>query len=164
MSDLMQSARVFEASARLQSASKSLADLADGKHLDHPGREALEWAGKFLPRLDWSSDMPAERGIGGGLAVQATSARPTFYASLLRIRPQFEEAAVRTPKELVSFLKQLYQLLSSGGLAKDGENSLQPHLMPLGAILLHELSQGLLKQLGNNGLPRRHQVLVQGLR
>ena len=138
MLDLAQSARLFDASTRLQSASSAIEQIAGGAKVSGDADEMLKWVGEFMPSLDWNSAV----GMSGGLAVQATSARPTFYASLQKIGPQLSAAHIRTDKDVEGFLGQLWQFLQSGGQSHILDND----RLRLAANLLHEISQGLLSQ------------------
>lgn len=138
MHDLAQSARLFDASTRLQSASTALEQIATGVDRDHESDEALKWVGTFMPSMDWSSGVE----LCGGLAVQATSARPTFYASLQKIGPQLIEAQIETREDVHTFLATLWEFLQSGGHSP----SLDGNRLRVAANLLHEISQGLLSQ------------------
>jgi len=143
MADLEQSARLFEASARLQRASAALGRLAESTEqgLDERSTAALRWAGEFLTQVDL--DTPGGvADVSGALAVQATSARPTYYLSLAKLAPSMRQTGVQTREDMVQFLAALFELLRDGGRARP------PHLEPtkvrLGARLLGELSNGLL--------------------
>jgi hypothetical protein len=152
MSDLLQSSRLFEVSTRLQTASACLSRLAVGETPEPACEESLKWAGNFLGQVDWNSELEPGPRAGGNLAVQATTTRPTFYASVLKIAPDFVSAGVKTQDEIVVYLRSVYELLDSGGAKK---SSLSADRISLAARLLHVMSQSLLAQLGNNGLPKQ---------
>ena len=93
------------------------------------------------------------------MAVQAASARPSFYAAILRIAPDLESAGITREDALRDFLNAIYQVLGSGGAEKP---ALLPERVKLGAKLLHVLSQTLLVQLTNNGVPRQPMQITIG--
>lgn len=154
MEDMGMTAKLFETSSKLRLASSSLDRIASGDQLDNVAIEALTWAGRFLSAVDWSSAGSGKSQVGGGLALQATSVRPTFYSSILRIAPMFKEAGMKGDKDVMSFLGLLYANLLSPGAPGRGRKRLNPAQARLAARLLHEVSQSILVQLNNNGLPR----------
>jgi len=159
MADLLKSTRLLEVSSHLQLAASSLRSLAQGRSPDRLGQDSLKWAGHFLPQVDWNSKVQPTPGIGGGLAVQATATRPTFYSALIRIAPDFQRAGMTSQKAVFDFLDALYRVLNSGG---NSAKSLPSEKLNLGAELLHTLSQTLVAELSNNGLPRQPVRLTTG--
>jgi hypothetical protein len=156
MADLLQTARLFEVGTRLQTAASNLMSVAQG---GAPDSSALRWAGDFLLRVDWTSGAAAKAGIDGGLAVSATNARPKFYASLVRIGPKFREVGIDSEEQIYSFLKAVYRFLQSGG---SGTKDSPPERLKLAGEFLHMLSQSIMVDLSNNGLPKRKPVLTLG--
>lgn len=154
MEDLGMTAKLFETSSNLQLASIWLKRIVEGEQIDSEGKEVLHWAGKFLYEVDWSSKIPQQTSVGGGLALQATSVRPTFYSSLIRIAPKFKEAGMKTEEEILNFLRRLYQNLLTLGAPGKGHKKLKYSESKLGALLLHEISESIFIQLNNNGLQR----------
>lgn len=156
MADLLQSARLFEVGTRLQTASSSLMEVARGGKPEH---DALKWAGDFLARVDWTSDIKTEESIDGGLAVSAANTRPKFYASLVKIGPKFQKMGMGSERQVCEFLKAVYRCLQSGG-TETGE--MKSEYFTLASELLHLLSESIMVDLCNNGLPRRESVLTIG--
>jgi len=156
MADLLQSAKLFEVGTRLQTASSSLLKVARG---DRPEPDALKWAGDFLTRVDWSSGVTSDESVDGGLAVSAANTRPKFYASLVRIGPKFQQMGIESEAQVYDFLKAVYRCLQSGGTEKSDMNS---EYFALASELLHVLSESIMVDLCNNGLPRRERVLTLG--
>ena len=141
MRDLDTAAKLFQASTRLQRASTALERIARGAELDSSDQQALQWAGEFLPHVDLDSPVPSS-GVAGGLSVQATAVRPTWYASLLKVLPAFAAEGLHEG-ELTKFFAALFRLLKDGGRSSP-VNSLPPRRLFLAANFLHELSAGLL--------------------
>jgi hypothetical protein len=156
MVDLLQSAKLFEVSVRLQTASSHLARVAEGINLPSQDRATLRWAGNFLAEVDWNSGIKPGVGADGGLAVSATNTRPKFYASLMRIGPRFQDVGIDSEDKIYAFLKNLYIVLISGGTKKKG---LRKDVLNLGTELLHILSRSIMVDLCNNGLPRQQPLL-----
>ena len=159
MADLLKSTRLLEVSSHLQLAATSLHSLAKGEVPDRIGKQALEWSGAFLTQVDWNSRVRPKPGIGGGLAVQATATRPTFYSALIRVAPSLEKAGVKSQEAVYEFLDAIYNVLNSGGEKTEGMPRERLHL---GADLLDTLSQTLVSELSNNGLPRQPTRLSTG--
>ena len=159
MPDLLQSAKLFEVGARLQTASSCVGKFAHGDKLDEKDQDMFKWAGSFLARVDWTSEIPAETGEGGGLTVSATNARPKFYASLIKIGPKFTEVGIDSEEKVYDFLKAVYRLLMSGGTQ---ETDIPANRLELVRELLHLLSQNIMVDLSNNMLPRRRSLLSVG--
>lgn len=153
MEDMGLTARLFETSSKLHLASLWLERIAEGKEPDTAGKEALTWVGQFLREVDWSNQTPASANIGGRLAVQATSIRPTFYSSLIKSAHRFREAGITTEKDILKFLKTLYDFLALSTPQKH-HNKLTRRKFILGALFLHEIAESIFVQLNNNGLPR----------
>jgi len=159
MPDLLQSAKLFEVGAKLQTASSCMSKCAQGLELDEKDREILKWAGSFLAQVDWTSEIGVETGDGGGLSVSATNTRPKFYASLLKIGPKFSEVGITPEKNIYKFLKSVYSLLISGGT---NGTKIPTDQLELVSELLHTLSQNIMVDLSNNMLPTRHTLLSVG--
>ena len=159
MADLLQSARLFEVSTRLQTASSCIKKFVKEKEVSPKEQEAFKWAGNFLARVDWNSGIPADTGVVGGLTVSATSARPKFYSSLIKIGPQLQVAGIDSDEKVTTFLAAAYKLLMSGG--KDRKDITDQRLALLGE-LLHLISQSIMVDLSNNMLPRRRTLLTVG--
>jgi len=156
MADLLQTARLFEVGTRLQTAAANLMSVAQG---GKPDSNALKWAGDFLLRVDWNSNAMPKGGVDGGLAVSATSARPKFYASLVRIGPKLGQVGIRSEEQVYDFLRSIYGFLQSGG---SQVLDLSADHFKLASEFLHILSQSIMVDLSNNGLPRRRSVLALG--
>jgi len=159
MPDLLQSAKLFEVGAKLQTASSCIGKFAHGDALDENERDIFKWAGTFLARVDWTSEIQAEIGEGGGLTVSATNTRPKFYASLIKIGPKFSDVGIDSEEKVYEFLKAVYRLLMSGGVQ---ETDISPDQLELVRELLHILSQNIMVELSNNMLPRRRALLTIG--
>lgn len=154
MEDLGLIAELFRTSSTLERSAASLEKLASGQEIGHVEKEALEWSGNFLFAVDWSTKQHSPKPITGGLALQATSVRPTFYSCLFRIVPRLREAGMRDEKEIVLFLGNLYRNLISHGAPGKIHKRLTADQSMLGALLLHEMAESILVQINNNGLPR----------
>jgi hypothetical protein len=159
MSDLLQSAQLFEVSSRLQSASTSLSALADGRQLDDAQKNALRWAGAFLSQVDWASRAQSRESIVDRFAVQATAARPTFYEALVSLFPDFRRLGIASPERVTGFLSKLYTVLLEGG---DKALGIKSDRLRLAAELLEWLSQSMLDQLTDNGVPKETPLLSSG--
>lgn len=153
MEDMGLIAKLFTTSSKLHLASSCLEKVAGGEEIDPAGKEALSWAGRFLLEVDWSSQTPEHEYFGGGLSLQATSVRPTFYSCLFRIAPRLREAGLNSEKDLLTFLGLLYHNLLLPGAPGRGYKKLSPLESRLGSLLLHEIAESILVQLNNNGLP-----------
>jgi hypothetical protein len=158
MSDLFESAEIFEASARLQGAAICLSKLAKNVGEGSDCKFHLKWVGAFLGQLE-SPHIASASSAGENLAVQATTARPTYYASLLRIRHHLEVAGLNTPDSVAKFLKSLFSFLEAGGQG----GQIRPEELQLGADFLRQLSADLLAQLDRNGLPTNYPFIVPEL-
>ena len=155
MEDLGLVAMLFKTSSTLERAAASLGKMAaEQEEINPTEKEALLWSGKFLLAVDWSAQQQAPKPVGGGLALQATSVRPTFYSCLFRMAPQLREAGMLNEKDLTSFLNNLYKNLLSSGAPGRGYKKLTSKHSKLGAMLLHEMAESILVQINNNGLPR----------
>jgi hypothetical protein len=139
MSDLYSATSLFETSTRLQSASIALARLSTGDPLDDRSGESLVFAGRLLGQIPWEQ----QPGVSGGLTVEATQARPSFLASLRKIRPQMLKEGLKEDEQIFEFLAQLNKTLKSGGRDK----ALGASQIRLAASLLHELAHDLLMRL-----------------
>jgi hypothetical protein len=155
MTDLLQAARLFEVSSKLSDASAAMDRLARGQGPSGTDKDTFCWAGHLLEQVDWLSGAKAGSSPQGALAVDATATRPTFYASLVQIAPDFSEAGINQESEVYDFLREVYGLLVSGG-----SQQVLPAHVRLGARFLHVLSNGLLVQLSNNGLPKTPTTLT----
>jgi len=155
MEDLGLVAKLFKTSSTLAKAAVSLEKMASGqREIEPTEKEALSWSGEFLLAVDWGAQQQAPKPIGGGLALQATSVRPTFYSCLFRMAPQLRDAGMHDEKELTAFLNILYRNLLSPGSPGKGFKKLTSDQSKLGALLLHEMAESILVQINNNGLPR----------
>jgi hypothetical protein len=152
MEDLGLIAELFKTSSTLERASAALKKMASGQEIGPIEKEALEWTGKFLFAVDWS--VQEQTHVGGSLALQATSVRPTFYSCLFRMAPQLRNAGMRAEGDLTSFLNNLYSNLLSPGTPGRGHKKLTSDHSKLGALLLHEIAESILVQINNNGLPQ----------
>jgi len=159
MPDLLQSAKLFEVSTKLQTASSCVGKFAQGRKLDEKEQDIFKWAGSFLAQVDWTSEIQTESGVHGGLTVSATNARPKFYASLMKIGPKFRQVGIDSEEEVYQFLKAVYQLLLSGGTQ---QTDIPANRLYLACELLHTLSQNIMVDLSNNMLPRRRALLTIG--
>jgi hypothetical protein len=154
MEDLGLIAELFRTSSTLERSAASLEKLASGQDIGHVEAEALEWSGRFLFAVDWNTQQHPSKPIVGGLALQATSVRPTFYSCLFRIVPRLQEAGMRDEREIILFLSDLYKNLISHGAPSKRHKRLTADQFMLGALLLHEIAESILVQINNNGLPR----------
>ena len=154
MEDLGLIADLFKTSSTLERAAASLEKMTSEQEIGLAEKEALEWSGNFLFAVDWSNQQHSQKPIVGGLALQATSVRPTFYSCLFRIVPRLQEAGMRDEREIVLFLSNLYKNLISHGAPGKGHKKLTIDQSRLGALLLHEMAESILVQINNNGLPR----------
>lgn len=154
MENLAQTAQFLEASSKLRSAAYWLNQLSKDAQTkpNTKGHEDLEWAGRFLTEVDWTSTPSKRIGCSGEFAIQATSIRPVFYSSLVRFGQELRDAGISDTKSLAKFFAALYSFLS-----KPEYNLKQPSIsisnMKLGAAFLEEISQSLIVQLSGNGLP-----------
>ena len=158
MTDLLQSARLFEVSTRLQSASSCLLRSAENNELSDHGKESLEWAGILLTNMDWSSGISSSTSVEGGLSFSATDTRPKFYASLMKIAPDFMAIGIDTEDKLYQFLSKLYKFLAQ----KEKQISLNKEELKVAGKLLQVLSESIIVELSNNGLPKEHTDLTVG--
>lgn len=156
MEDLGLVAELFKTSSILARAAASLEKMTTGQGNIVPAeKDALLWSGKFLRAVDWNSHEQGSEPIGGGLTLQATSVRPTFYSCLFRLAPQLREIGMHDKRNLKSFLNNLYRnLLSPEGRPGRGYKKLTSGQYKLGALLLHEIAESILVQINNNGLPQ----------
>lgn len=159
MPDLLQSAKLFEISTKLQTASSCVGKFAQGLELGSEEQNVFRWAGSFLAQVDWASEIQAEGGAEGGLTVSATNARPKFYASLMKIGPKFRGIGISSDQKVCRFLNSVYRLLLSGGT--EGTD-LPNNQLELARELLHILSQSIMVELSNNMLPSRRTLLTIG--
>ncbi len=153
MEDMGLTGKLFETSLKFQLASMWLQKISAGESADEEGKNILSWIGVLLREIDWSSNIPTRTSVGGGLSVQATTVRPTFYSSLIRIAPKFKEAGFTTERDILNFLSNLYYNLLSHGTPGRGHKKLNSSESELGVLLLQEISESILIQLNNNGLP-----------
>ncbi len=161
MEDLNLTMNLLTTSSDLERASFSLKKMASGKVIKTTDRAILSWAGIFLSLMDWGARVNGGPQNGGGLAVQATSIRPTFYSCLFRIAPRLRESGLSSEKEVTSFLTSLYRNLNSPGAPGKGHKKLTEGEMKLGALLLHEMAESILVQINNNGLPKPNASLKE---
>ena len=159
MPDLLQSARLFEVSTKLQTASSCIGKFAQGGKLDQKEKDIFKWAGSFLVKVDWTSEIQAESGADGGLTVSATNTRPKFYSSLIKIGPKLQEIGIDSKEKISKFLNEIYRLLISGGTEAANISSEQLELV---RELLHILSLNIMVDLSNNMLPRQRTLSTIG--
>jgi len=159
MSDLLRSVRGLEVSSRLQSAASSLAALAQGIRPDATARDALKWTGDLLAQIDWPTKVPTKPGVGGGLAVHATAASPSFYASLIEAVPAFARVGITSQDDIFQFLRALCETLESPGARRP---KLARNQLILASELLESISESLVAQLSNNGLSQQPTRLTVG--
>jgi hypothetical protein len=156
MEDLGLVAGLFKTSSILESAATALEKLAASKkeEISSAEKHGLSWSGEFLSAMDWNAQQPPKP-VAGGLALQATSVRPTFYSCLFRMAPKLRDAGMHDQRQLRSFLSKLYTtLVSSGGGRGPKKQKLTADQSRLGALLLHEMAESILVQINNNGLPQ----------
>lgn len=158
MKDLAESLQLFEASSRLQSAATALRKLEAHRPLAPSDRNSLRWSGKFLEEVDLNVDPRSHQSASGELSVQATEVRPSFYAALLNIQPEFRAAGIKAEPQLQRFLLSTYHLLTSGGHRGTNKNP-EPNRLDLAAGFLEELSRALLIRLTNNGVPSNKELV-----
>lgn len=154
MEDLSRVVSLLTMSSNLEHAAMSLKKIVHKQDLDETETVALKWAGEFLRLVDWGSAVPEAQDVDGHAAVQATSIRPTFYACLFRIGPEFKEAGFTKESEVTSFLSKLYNNLEQPGAPGRGRPKLKDTEAGLGYQLLHGMAEALLVQVDNNGSPR----------
>ena len=135
-------------------AAASIEKVARGDTLDPADRAALEWTGEFLSAVDWAAPAGSTNKVSGGLALQATTVRPTFYSCLFAMGPQLREAGMTKEDDITSFLNGLYRNLTSSGAPGRGYKKLTPRDSQLGSLLLRQMAESILVQINNNGLPR----------
>lgn len=153
MEDMNLMANLFVASSKLRLASSWLEKMANGDEPDDAGKDTLFWAGKFLCQLDWTSSLSQNGQISRGLGIEATSIRPAFYSSLMRIAPQLKIIGIDTETKLLDFLSNFYTYLLSNE-NKELNKKLDTGYSNIGSILLNEIAQTIFIQLNNNGLPK----------
>lgn len=158
MPDMLQAAGMFEASAKTQRASDYLLDLARGEDLDDDGREILSWVGDLLPQVDWDYSGKLKEQAAHAMRLAATSARPAFYASLVKMRRRFEESGLEKKEDVGSFLEALYGVLTSGGTDKEHCAALGADRFNLAAAFLRELALAILRKYGTD-VPGRPDLL-----
>jgi len=158
MENLVQAAELLETSSKLRLAAYWINEVGKGSVTpDDAGKEALNWAGRFLTEVDWTS--PARKPVSpcGEFAVQATSVRPIFYSSLIKFGQELNEAGISNSKELTSFFRNLYIFLQSASFDEKSK-SLNLNLK-LSSEFLEEISHSLLVQLnGNSGAASRNSL------
>jgi len=155
MEDLSLIAMLFKTSSTLEQAAAALEKmLIPQEKISGEEKEALSWSGEFLLAVDWSAQQTPPKPVTGGLALRATSVRPTFYSCLFRMAPKLKEAGMRNEKDVTAFLGSLYRNLSLHETPGKGHKRLTPELAKLGASLLHDMAESILVQINNNGLPR----------
>lgn len=161
MEDLSLTSKLFLASSKLNQASSWLQKLAKGTKPDAEGIETLKWAGHFLGEVDVSSK-PYGSSAGGNLSIQATSVRPTFYSSVMRIAPLFQKAGFNNGDEIIGFLNRLNGLLLMESAPTAKSQKPDPAHYRLAGELLREVSRSIMVQLSNNGLPRHGTLGEEG--
>ncbi len=149
MRDPLESAQIFEASSRLQSAATTLRKMQKGDKLLDPDRENLKWSGHFLEEVDWTA-ADCREGVSADLAMQATEVRPSFYATLLHIKPSFQKAGITETTQRNDFFLSTYELLTSGGAQVRPSGPEGTIDVGLAAVFLEELSRSLLVLLNEN--------------
>ncbi len=154
MEDLSSVVSLLTMSSNLEHAAMSLRKILEERELDETETAALKWAGEFLRVVDWGTAVPDAQDVDGHVAVQATSIRPTFYACLFRIGPEFKEAGFTKESEVTSFLGKLYHNLEQPGAPGRGRPKLKATEADLGYQLLHGMAEALLVQVDSNGSPR----------
>ncbi len=157
MPDLLQSARMFEASSKMQSACAYLQALADGKSLDEKSKNTLKWVGKLLPEMDWDYTEAENKRDSNKMAFEATSARPAFYASLVKLDHEFNEAGLDKREKVSEFLKSFYELLLSGGTDEKLRKELSGTKLGIASKLLSELAHSILRQYASSE-PKRPEL------
>ncbi len=146
---------LFKTSSTLEQAAAALEKMPTSQErISSEEKKALSWSGEFLMAVDWSAQQTPPKPVAGGLALQATSVRPTFYSCLFRMAPRLKEAGMQNERDLTSFLSCLYRNLLSHETPGKGHKRLTPELAKLGASLLHDMAESILVQINNNGLPR----------
>jgi len=158
MTDLLQSARMFEASSKTQRACAYLQDLAQGKDPDESGMKTLAWVGNLLPQVDWGYSGKLKEQASNELPFEATCARPAFFASLVKLRKRFHAAGMESEGDVAEFLGALYAFLLSGGQDPDSRSALGTERMDIAATFLYELAHGILRRYGSR-MPERPNLL-----
>jgi len=156
--DLLQSAKLFETSVLLETASEGINKIADGLGLSENETEALDWTRDFLTQVDWDNSEKGAASASGYLAVPATEARPNFYESLEKLRSDFQGAGLSDDQAVTQFLIDLLQVPNGG--VSGGSN--QKQKIVLASRLMREFSLSLLGELSNNGLPLPFNFEVKG--
>jgi len=154
MTNLAHSALLFEASTKFQNASGALETIAKGEPLESSMSEALVWAAHFLDGLD-NSRSTTESASTNNLAVQATQARPSIYASFLGFRRDFLDLGVNSQDSISAFFSALYILMQSGGTSIEAPFDSSPQLLQLASRLFRGASRDLLNQIDDGRLPER---------
>ena len=152
MTNIAQTASLLEVSSKLQTASICLKQLTTGKRPNSSEELVLKWAGELFIQMDWQSKYP-KQALGASLAVQAASTRPTFYDALTKLIPHF-----KSERDIIDFLKGLYKTLETGG----AKPQLTPDRLCMASDLLKGLSQSLIAEISNNGLPKQKIWITTG--
>lgn len=148
MENLVQAAELLEASSKLRLAAYWINEVCKGSATpDSNGKEALNWAGRFLTEVDWTSPTHKPVSPCGEFAVQATSVRPIFYSSLIKFGQELNEAGINSSKDLTLFFRNLYAFLQSSSFDEKPKNL----NLKLSTEFLEEISHSLLVQLNSNG-------------
>lgn len=149
MSDLDETSKLLETSVRLQSAADALARMVEGTAATGTEKDALEWAGMFMGSVE-----EHRFSATGRLMVQATVARPVFYATIVRLAQRLAEEGLTSDRAIQDFLHELQKLLRSSA-----DVQLAPSRLAFAASFLHEFSLGLLSDLQGDSLPRRSPLM-----
>ena len=134
MEDLSITSSLFILSSKLKQAAVSLEKITTASKLDDSDQKIMSWAGQFLCAMDLSCSKGQPC---GGLAVQATSIRPTFYSCLIRF---VEDGTIRNEKSLNSFLIKLYDVLQYPAEPAKTKK-LKAEEIKLASLLLKEMSE-----------------------
>jgi len=158
MTDIVRTASLIEMSSKLQTASYCLKKLSAGAPPSEREKKDLKWTANLLVQIDWQTKPSGKLGDEVGMAVQAATTRPTFYESLLKVRPRFKSVGINSGEEVIVFLKQLYSTLSAGG----SKSKLSEEKKILASEFLEVLSHSIISELNNNGLPRDNDSVILG--
>jgi hypothetical protein len=147
--ELSSIAQIFAATTTLQDAATQLKRLQVGEKLASDDRDVLRRAGTFLLQIDRSHPLDARPPMEANLSVDtsvAVEARPSFYASVLKLRDLLNDLGVDNREKFTRLFQNLYLTLTSGGTVRGDADEASAHLR-VGVFLLTEMSEELLSQL-----------------
>lgn len=151
MTDLLNTALLIEVSSKLQTAANSLEDLANGNKLGPSQSEAFQFVGELLTQFDFKTKSQRKSLGEESFVVQTFATRPKFYKSLINTIPKLNKIGISSSKDVFMFLKQLHNILATGGSTPV---SLSHEKLTIASDMLQGLSQDIMSELNNNGLPK----------